>query len=81
MRLESLRVGNRPVTRIKPARTSQPNLVHASSLTRTRSGLSPVAATATPVASAAEQQHDDDDNQNQFHGKLPFRLIAVGTLY
>jgi hypothetical protein len=33
---------------------------------------SPVAATATPVPSAAEQQHDYDDNQEQLdrHGNL-----------
>jgi hypothetical protein len=30
---------------------------------------SPVAATATPVSSAAEQQQDNDDDQDHFHGK------------
>jgi hypothetical protein len=37
--------------------------------------LSPVAATATPVPSATEQQQDYDDDQNQFHGKPPFRMM------
>jgi hypothetical protein len=28
-----------------------------------------VAATVTPVSSAAEQQQDNDDDQDHFHGK------------
>jgi hypothetical protein len=34
---------------------------------------SPVAATATPVSSAAEQQHEYDDNQDHLHWKPPFK--------
>jgi hypothetical protein len=38
-----------------------------------RAHSSPVAATATPVSSAAEQQHEYDDNQDHLHWKPPFR--------
>jgi hypothetical protein len=35
-------------------------------------------ATASPVASAAEQQQENDNNQEQIHGIPPFRMRRGG---
>jgi hypothetical protein len=38
-------------------------------------------ATASPVASAAEQQQENDDNQEQIHGFPPFGTRRGGVAY